>query len=87
MSARYGQKEKGHLRHLRVLGVLVATDPLLVDIQLTRGPAEGELGRCRSWLSHLAVERAVVLHGPVEEIRELVACCITRSHEIRHCWV
>lgn len=79
MSARgyLGAAGEGeHRGHLRVLRVLIATNPLLVDTQFTRGPAECELSRCWPWLANLSVEGAVVLHGPVEEIRELAACCI-----------
>lgn len=77
MSARGypGAAGKGeYLGYSRVLRVLVATNPFLVDNQFTRGSVESELCRSWPWLTHLSIEGAVILHGAVEEIRELAAC-------------
>lgn len=72
---------------LRVLRLLVAANPLLVDNQFTRRPAECEFCRGWPWLASLSIECAVVLQGPVEEVRKLAACCIARCHEVWDCWV
>lgn len=53
---------------LRVLRVLVAANPLLVDNQFTRGPAECEFCRGWPWLANFSIECAVILNGPIEEI-------------------
>lgn len=58
----------------RPLGVLIAADPSLVDVELAAGPAKVESGACRG-----AVWRcAGVGHGAVEEVRELVASSTAR---------
>lgn len=67
----------------RISGVLVITHPGLGDVQLSRGPVEGEGSGCWTGCG-CAVDCAFVHLCSVEKVLELATLCAARCDHVWH---